>query len=117
MKGVDLIHLEDKSIFEVFGLQIYSEKIGRFPFSVRRCVNTVRGYCWTYSKALVEHEEKRSMELLKIIATTGLLKSDILNYNMPYHGCFGMTLMKMEKDANAFKKTEGYKNDTNLWFA
>ena len=101
-RGVDLVHLDDKVILELLGVLDKQERIGMLPFSVRRRVESIRGYIRSYSKGLRLVEEEKSTTLLVMAidgeGTTVATESD---GGTVMYGCFGLTLHTMQQIAGA----------------
>ena len=72
LKGIDFLHLRDKIMFILLGLQDNNKNITILPFSIRRCATTIREYVRRYSKQSLENELKKSNEELRTI-TMGIV--------------------------------------------
>ena len=93
-KGIDFLHLDDSSIFSLFGFATRQGKVGTLPYSVRRRADSIRRYLRTFSKATKQHEEEQSIKELRalpIVENDDTVKSKF--------GCFGLTKNKLQLEA------------------
>ena len=93
-KGIDFLHLDDTSIFSLFGFATRQGKGGTLPYSVRRRADSIRRYIRTFSKATKQHEEEQSIKELRalpIVENDDTVKSKF--------GCFGLTKNKLQLEA------------------
>ena len=93
-RAIDFIHLDDDSIFSLFGYVSKQGKVGALPYTVRRRADSIRRYIRTYSKATEQHEVEKSIKELR-----KLQLSNDADTPIPAYGCFGLTKLLLQSEA------------------